>query len=251
MRGSDIRGILFDKDGTLFDFRSMWLPAYKAAAEMLVRAAGKPGLDDRLLCLGGCDPDGGALDPDSPLACGTMDAIVNLWMTVPAVAQVPDVSRRILTVLGEAASRDPQPATDLAALFEGLRARGLKLGVVTADGTAAAKVQLAAAGVERLLDFVAGYDSGFGAKPDPGPIRAFCVQTALVPQQVAVVGDSIVDMAMGNNGEVGLKVGVLGGVAPRATLEPLADRIIDGVGDIAALLESPPIGLHDRSAMEP
>ena len=51
---SRIRGILFDKDGTLSDFRSQWMPAYRAAVDMLspddrTRA-------DRLLRLGGYDP---------------------------------------------------------------------------------------------------------------------------------------------------------------------------------------------------
>ena len=33
MSARDIRGVLFDKDGTLLDFEATWPPAYAAVAE--------------------------------------------------------------------------------------------------------------------------------------------------------------------------------------------------------------------------
>ena len=35
-----IRGILFDKDGTLLDFWATWLPAYRSSAEKIAGSAG-------------------------------------------------------------------------------------------------------------------------------------------------------------------------------------------------------------------
>ena len=45
-----IKGILFDKDGTLVDFRATWLPRYRgAAAELAATVGGGPGLARALL----------------------------------------------------------------------------------------------------------------------------------------------------------------------------------------------------------
>ena len=64
--------------------------------------------------------------------------------------------------------------TDLVNLFGRLRSHGLKVGLATMDSSAAAEAQLAAFGVRRLMDFVCGYDSGYGHKPGPGMVEAFC-----------------------------------------------------------------------------
>ena len=83
-----IRGVLFDKDGTLVDYAKTWEPAYRAAAEELADAAGAPGLARRLLIMGGYDGDG-VLDPGSVLACGTNAEITALWSGTLSVNAAP------------------------------------------------------------------------------------------------------------------------------------------------------------------
>jgi phosphoglycolate phosphatase len=128
------------------------------------------------------------------------------------------------------------PVTDLAGLFGRLKARGLKLGIASSDNETAIRATAQRFGIAHLVDFVAGYDSGFGMKPEPGMVEAFCRQTGLVPGEVAIIGDNRHDMRMGRAGAAGLLVGVLTGTGTRETLEPESDLCLDSIVDLEAAL---------------
>lgn len=229
-----IRGILFDKDGTLIDFRSQWLPAYRAAVAMLTR--GDETASQRLLRLAGFDPVSNHLDPASPLACGTNRQIVEVWAEDLGIAATPELIGRVEAVFHEAATANAQPVTDLRALFGRLHARGIAVGVATMDSTATARANLAEFGVIDLVDFVVGADAGYGIKPAPGMLLGFCAAGGFVASAAAMVGDSVVDLMMGRNAKAGLVVGVTSGVTPRASLAPYADIVLETVAEIEGAL---------------
>ena len=131
---------------------------------------------------------------------------------------------------------DSVPIGDLPGLFGRLRARGLAMGVATSDSTAGAGAILEHLGIIGLLDHVAGYDSGTGVKPDPQIVFAFCAAVGLEPRQVAVVGDSVVDLGMARAAGAGLAVGVLSGVSAREYLAPLADHVLDDIATLETVL---------------
>jgi len=53
---------------------------------------------------------------------------------------------------------------------------------------------MARLGLAQIVEFIAGYDSGFGAKPAAGPVLAFVRAIGVEAHEVAVVGDSIEDL---------------------------------------------------------
>jgi phosphoglycolate phosphatase len=228
------RAVLFDKDGTLFDFKSQWMPAYHAATTHV--SGNVPDVAQRLLKIGGYDAATDTLDPRSPLACGTTEHIGQIW--ADAVGRPGDrgIVDAVAAIFHDYASRAPQPVTDLRALFSRLRARGLAVGVATTDATGTAERNLATAGVTDLVDFVAGWDRGFGIKPDPGLVHAFGAAVAVSPGEIVVIGDSVLDLTMGRNAGAGLVVGVLTGVTPRELLAPLADHVLDSIATIETVL---------------
>ena len=113
-----------------------------------------------------------------------------------------------------------------------MKQAGLKLGVATADSYDGIINTLQSFDVLQDFDFLAGYDSGYGVKPQGGMISAFCAQMGLAADSVVVVGDNRHDIEMGRNGQAGLCVGVLTGTSTRAELESIADIVLD---DISAL----------------
>jgi phosphoglycolate phosphatase len=109
--------------------------------------------------------------------------------------------------------------------------------VATSDSLRGARASLGGFGVLDRIDFLAGYDSGHGVKPDPGMVEGFCAATGLAAARVAVVGDNLHDLQMGRAAGAGLVVGVLTGNSACGELEALADHVLGSIAEIEALLD--------------
>ena len=220
-----IRGVLFDKDGTLFGFQETWAPW---AASLLRDLGGDGPRAAALAAALGFDLAERRFLPGSPAVAGTLADQVAILLP-----HLPDWTAEGLRdhLTRSAADAVPVPAADLTALLSDLRGRGMRIGVATNDGAFPARRHLEGAGIAALVDWMAGYDSGHGAKPEPGMLLAFARETGLEPAEIVVVGDSLHDLhAARAAGMVG--VGVLTGTAPRRVLEPHADAVLGTVGEL-------------------
>lgn len=234
MTQTGLRGVLFDKDGTLFDFRATW----DVWAHSLLRNLSE-GRADRLKTLAQAaqyDLSARAFEPSSPIiACTNQEAAQIL------LPHLPDWSLDELEVyLAQAASTAPlAEATPLVPLLAELAARDMALGVMTNDTESTACAHLGQAGVLGLFDFVAGFDSGFGAKPAPDPLLAFAAAVGLQPAQVVMVGDSTHDLLAGRAAGMAT-VGVLTGTATRDVLAPYADEVLPDIGHLPGWIDAFP-----------
>lgn len=231
---SDIRAVLFDKDGTLIDFRATWLPAYEAIVRRLVDADEQA--IDRLLAAGGYDRASGRIDPSSVLAAGTNAEIAAVWGGIIGHDDVAALAMQVNREFMQHAETSLVPVTDLPALFRVLRQKGLRLGVATNDSEQALRDQIRRLEIDGLLDFFCGYDSGHGAKPGPGMVEAFGRAVGLPASAIAVVGDSLHDLDMARAAGAGLTVGVLTGASPLEILAPHADHVIASIAELETLL---------------
>lgn len=221
--------ILFDKDGTLLDYWASWGPINRAAAKLA--SNGDPAFAARLLAVGGVDETGRAASATSLLAAGSAHDIARIWVAAGARFTVPALTRA-LDDLFRASVADVVPVGDLPAILGGLKRRGLLLGIASSDGEAAIRATVERFGLADLVDFVAGYDSGHGPKPQPGMVHAFCRAVGVPPSEVAMVGDTLHDLEMGEAAGCGLKIGVLTGTGTREILGELADLVLPGIHDL-------------------
>ena len=99
----------------------------------------------------------------------------------------------------------------------------------TMDSEALARHTVSSLDIDAHLDFVCGYDSGFGTKPEPGMVEAFCARLSMRPAEVLVVGDTLRDLHMGRAAGAGLVVGVLSGAGNRELLAPHCDHVLESV----------------------
>lgn len=230
MRAFD--GILFDKDGTLFDFHATWGAWSLRVLDEL--ADGDRALFLRLGDAIGFDVETRRFHPHSSVIAHTAPEIaLDLLPHLPAGTDVGALVERMNALAAEA---EPVPAVDLRPLFQTFRARGLKIGLVTNDAELPARLHLDRAQVAEYFDFIAGFDSGHGAKPDPGPLLAFARAEGLDPARVVMVGDSRHDLQSGRAAGMSV-VAVLTGVAERPELAPYADAVLPDIGHLPDWLD--------------
>jgi len=231
-----IRGILFDKDGTLLDFNATWVPINRAVASVV--AGGDEALTNRLLVEGGQDDEAGIVKPGSLLAACNTREIADAWMKLAPDHGQNDLVAAMDEIFQREGAMTSVPIPGLAKTLSGLKQRGLALGIATSDSRAGAMATLEPFDVLPLFDFIAGYDSGHGTKPGPGMVLGFCKAVGLTPDEVLVAGDNLHDLEMGKSAGAGMVVGVLSGTSAREDLAPLADVVIDDISGIFALLDS-------------
>jgi phosphoglycolate phosphatase len=220
-----LQGVLFDKDGTLFDFAKTW-EAWASA--FIARLATGPDHATRIGAAIGFDTVLNRFVRGSIVIAGAPDEV--------AAALTPEVPghslQSLIAIINEEAARAPQvEAVPLAPFLAGLRADRLRLGVATNDAEGPARAHLGAAGVTDLFDFIVGYDSGYGSKPGPGQLLGFAEAMRLAPEACVMVGDSLHDLHAGRAAGFST-VGVLTGYADADELRALADAVLPNIGHL-------------------
>lgn len=233
-----IRGILFDKDGTLIDCDRTWAPILR----LLVEELRPEGESAALLEAAGLDLASGRLRAGSVWGAGSTRDLVALWWPQEAVdADAFDRRRHAIdAICARASPHSSVPLIDLAAMFARLRRGGIVTGIATNDSLASLTGFVAVHGLAASIDHLIGYDSVAMPKPAADMVHAFCAAAALEPQQVAVVGDNVHDLEMGRAAGAGAVIGVLSGNGSHDELAPHADVILDSVAQIDDWLDALP-----------
>ena len=238
-----IKGILFDKDGTLIDFFSIWPEIGKRVIPAFLTLNGieDKKIEEALFISIGLHE--GIVDPKGAFAYKSYTEIADdiceclgrygINMTVSGIyQQIKDMFNDTM----RNANMKYITFTDTPELMRDLREDGLKIGLATSDIEESANKTLKELEIFEYFDYI-GADYGVKqAKPAPDMYVEFMEKTGLSADEIAVVGDTCNDMLFGkNNG--GTSIGVLSGVSSKEDLEEIADYIIDSVEELPELIE--------------
>jgi phosphoglycolate phosphatase len=230
-----IRAILFDKDGTLVDIQLTLGPA---TCDVLRRLSGGEAMFVRLAALTRVDATAQRLLPGCPVISEATDVYGRTWAQALGRAYTDAFGHEIDRLFLETTLEHLHPIGDPCAVLSGLKEHGYRLGVMTNDAEANTRAQLRRLGISDLIEFVAGYDSGFGQKPDAAPVLAFAASSGVVPSEVAVVGDSPHDLIAARAAGA-VAVGVLSGPNGAEILAPHAGVLLPSVMNLSGWLCSP------------
>ncbi len=227
--------VIFDKDGTLIEFHLMWGGWVEELARRLEASTGLA-LRDGLYPLLGLDRASGLVLAHGLMAATPMRRIREVVEEYVAEAGAgPAAAAEAVADAWHAP--DPvalaQPVTDLRALLGRLRTRVPTFAVATSDDRGPTERTLEALGVAGEFAALSCADDGRPTKPAPDPVLYLCSSLGVPPERTAVVGDAPADLRMGRAAGVRSVIAVLTGVGDRASLEPLADVMLDSIEALA------------------
>jgi len=185
----------------------------------------------------GCNPVTREIEPMSIIGYGTTHEISSLLL--PHISWTDNILHLVNymdSVCFRYSVGFARAITPLEPLFSALSQRGIKLGVVTCDGTDAARKSLDTHGVLNYFSMIEGYDSAFGCKPSPSLMEEFCECTGLHAEEIMVVGDTVRDMKFARVSGA-ISVAVRTGSYDEGTIMPLAHYIIDSIVDLPRLVD--------------
>lgn len=235
----DIDLVIFDKDGTLIDFKETWVEIIRA----LITAMGahvpmNEELRNRVQEVLGVSVDGRGIDGSGPLAMGTFvecDALLtySLYRHGLRWDEAQDIVRKLGDEVfrSEVRKRCIRPARGALPLLSRLKDKGVHLAVATNDKANDALTDMSAIGADPFIDILVGADSVENAKPAPDMVRKLCDHFNVGPASAMLIGDTVMDAMLGRNAGVRLTVGVPG-IAARQDLEGHMDVVVDSLDEI-------------------
>ena len=229
--GAALRAVLFDKDGTLFSFNATWTAYCERIFDRL--AGPDERVRDRLAQACGYDRRQARFRPGSQIVAGSTDEVLRIWAEIlerTDMATVRQAHDHAVIDLPLEAVPGGQAA------LQRLRDCGVALGVATNDTESSARDQLDRAGLADLFLFVAGSDSGYGAKPGPGMAEGFCKACGVDAGETAMVGDSLHDLEFARQAGHAQRIAVLSGPAGREELAAQASAVLPDISHLPAFL---------------
>ena len=233
--------VIFDKDGTLIDFDSVWVPVSVKAMEDVLEQLGREDIpvDEFLEAYGVHD---GVTDITGVLCHGTYAQMGEVAHGILKDHGCDVACGEIVKLVADAyhshmdGGKITLTSPDLADVLRELKKRNVKLAVVTNDNEAVTRICLSAVGIEELFDKMYSDDGSIPTKPDPARAYDFCRLTGAEKERVFMVGDTLTDMHFAKNAGI-MAVGVAKNDRNRQILTPCADVVIDCAAGILALLE--------------
>lgn len=228
-----IKGFLFDKDGTLIDFKSIWLPIAQSIAREVVTQYGSHKSADELLEAVGVMK--GEIDGAGILASKTVVEVSEVWHK--ALLNPPHLeafTKEMDLVFYEAIHQQISKVRLLPGVKEALlnlKERGFILGIATADSQSTTMLMLEHLEIKQLFTYIGTEDGKTLPKPHKAHMEAFCKSAQIMPGEVAMVGDTLCDMIFGKNSGA-LSIGVLSGTGKASVLEAYADYLIPSVASL-------------------
>lgn len=232
--------VIFDKDGTLLDFKDTWIDIIKE----LIGAIGKhvsmnDTLHKRIETALGIFPEERRIDGYGPLAMGTFqecDALLThciyreglRWDKAQTIVQKAE--KEIFS--GAVREQSVRAAKGAIDLLKNLKAKGINTAVATNDSADDATQDMRRIGALPYIDLIVGADSVSKPKPAPDMVLEICKKLAKSPSNAVLIGDTLMDALLGKNAGVMLTIGVTGVLTSDILIEH-TDVVIDSLTEIS------------------
>ena len=236
-----LKGIIFDKDGTLFDYAQVWAEVLAESISNAFIVLGKPhdeSAKKAMLRMLGIDSEGNTIARGLVFTHKKGKILFRfvlfcLRYRINAVKAFKTYEENVRN--SETLIKEKLKSMDFSIqqeLFGKLKEYGYHIGVITSDTKSSTHLFLKQMGLDDKVDFISARDSGYKRKPDPEAFNEFCSLFNLESESVAVVGDTGTDMQFAKNCKAGYCIAVLSGSNNKKLLQKKCDALY---GDISSL----------------
>ncbi len=215
----DVRSVLFDLDGTLVDSLDLILESFRHTMRVH---------------FGDAPPD-------------------QMWLKTlgtPLRAQfraVADTAEEVQALIDTYIEHNHREHERLIRPFDGvnetllaLRARGLRLGLVTSKALRGTELSLAACRLDPgWFDVLVTSDEPIPHKPDPAPLNLALERIGERPERAVYVGDSVWDIRAGRAAGVLTAAALWGPFSPVELAAEKPDLMLEDIGQLTDILPNP------------
>ena len=250
-----IKGIVFDKDGTLLDFDALWLPVAEGAIDLIMQKYSFPPRAKAELfeSVGVFD---GETDITGVLAGGTYQMMADCFKSVLTSYDIEfdNDDFDAFTVKAFHDSFDKGEITpvckDIAAFFKKLKQTGVKTALITSDDRFGADRCLDLFGIAQYFDEIYCADKVHPPKPDPYYMNCFAQKYGLAKNELCMVGDTYVDCDFAEASQV-MMIGVAHSKQNKARLYKRTETVFDDISKIPFELFTEPDPQHSGELYRP
>ena len=233
--------VVFDKDGTLIDFHTLWGPRVKRAIDAICASLGwDQSLTNMLTTALGYDPQTAQVVSQGPLATAPISELEIVVATILFQHQMSWEHAKYLAYehFGPVMSALPQPTEinplgDVHTAIARLKSSGVQVAIATSDDRAPTEAALRELNLTQTVDLIlCADDPGTPSKPDPQVLHYISQQLVVGIDRTVMVGDTVSDLEMARQAGVALTVGITGGADKTVELESHADVLLSSVGGL-------------------
>jgi len=231
MNGIDNKAVLFDKDGTLIEYNTIWPDAVRKMIPLFrAQFSVKDDITDRDI-LRNLGLENYKVNDSSAIASGTTRDIAHV-LTSALDNNDEDVLPFVQNYFYQYTVKKKEQILSIGnvnRLFMRLKAEGFTIGIVTADDYHSTVFTMKHLEIEHMIDFLATGDR-YPAKPATDAMESFIGEYQIPAERILFVGDSVVDMQFGKHCRKG--IAVLSGVGEEKHLRQYTDAVYPTIHDI-------------------